>query len=139
MSRIHVTINQAEIARMQAPGGSLYMAMDIAGRAVRDLAVEEITNLQASDSGKMRQALTWEVVRSAIGVTAHVGVDIAKTPGDFDYPLVVHQGRGPVRPRRARVLRFQPRGGGAFIFRPRVGAAKAKPFLTNALERFQFR
>lgn len=139
MSRIHVRINQQEIARMQAPGGMIHRAMDRAGRQVRDLAVQEIKGFGAVDKGKMWQAVAWEVRRTPLGVTAHVGVDIAKTPGDFDYPLVVHKGRGAVRPRRARVLRFKPKGGGAFIFRPRVGPAAPKPFLTNALERFHFR
>lgn len=135
---IRVTIPARGVAELTRPGGAIFMGMDRAGRRLRDDAVNEITRLRAVDTGKMRQAVTWEVVGFGRGIMARVGVDIAKLPGETDYPLIVHEGRGPVRPRRARVLRFRPKGGGAYIFRPRVGPARGKPFLTNALSRFRF-
>lgn len=47
------------------------------------------------------------------------------------YANIVHEGRGPIVPRRARALRFRIRG--RLVFARRVGPAKAQPWLRNAM------
>lgn len=135
---LKVEIFDAGVRGLNLEGGAVHDGMNRAGRKIRDLAVQEITRLGAVDSGKMRQAVAWEVRGLGVrGVSVRVGVDIGRTPGSTDYAYIVHQGRKGFGPRRARVLRFRPKGSRTFIFRPRVGPAAPKPFLTNALDRFR--
>ena len=47
------------------------------------------------------------------------------------YAAIVHNGRGPVFPRRAKALRFRVRG--RLVFAKRVGPARAQPWLRNAM------
>ena len=45
------------------------------------------------------------------------------------YASIVEDGRGPITARPGKVLRFKPKGSSKFIFRKRVGPARAKPFI----------
>lgn len=52
---------------------------------------------------------------------------------DVEYATWVHEGRGPVRPIRARVLHWIGPDGES-IFRPYAGPAEGQPFLRRAME-----
>lgn len=135
MARVRVSVNQSEIRRLAAPGGVVHQKFERIGQRLADTMKREITALGAVDSGGMRQSVTSEVRPGAYRITTRVGPDLGRLSGSVDYPMIVHQGRGPIVPRRARVLRFKPKGSSAFVFRPRVGPAAPKPFATNALKR----
>ena len=50
---------------------------------------------------------------------------------DMPYARYVDKGRGPVYPVKAKALRFKGKNG-KYVFRKRVGPARARPFFTNA-------
>lgn len=72
---------------------------------------------------------------------SHVKLPLRPTPagwiGDViataRYARWVHDGRGPVHPKRAKVLAFRGRGG-QMVFARRVGPARPQPWLRLALE-----
>lgn len=56
------------------------------------------------------------------------------------YARLVHDGTGiygphhqPIRPKRAKFLRFKPRGSGRYVFAKQVKGMAPNPFLRNAL------
>lgn len=133
--RVTVNVDAGAIRQLAQPGGVVHQMFDRFGQRLRGTMVREITSLGATDSGAMRQSVTSRVAPGGTTITVEVGPDLGQLEGSTDYPLIVHQGRGPIVPRRAKVLRFQPKGTGAYVFRPRVGPARPKPFATNALAR----
>lgn len=108
-----------------------------AGGVVRDYAKAEITRAGRVDTGQMRNATVAETARMS-------GTQISvRVVNDTPQALYQHEGTPQIiRPRRARVLRFKPRGG-AFVFAPEVrgihpsNPTKPLPFLTNALDRLR--
>ena len=135
MARVNVT-TRIDTAAMQG-----FLANEVAGRfqsaggVVRDYAKAEITRAGRIDTGQMRNANVAETARVN-------GTDIVvRVVNDTPQAQYQHEGtQQTIRPRRARVLRFRPRGG-AFVFRPEVqgiwpgNSTEPLPFLTNALER----
>ena len=56
-----------------------------------------------------------------------------RVTSEAPYTVLVIRGRGPVEAKRAKALRFEPGPpGSGFIFRKRVGPAKANPFQARA-------
>jgi hypothetical protein len=101
---------------------------------VRDLAKAEITMAGRVDTGRMRNATIAEVVR--VEGYRVVGRVVTETDyAGFQHDGTANDGLGTIVPRRARVLRFRPRGSGVYVFTPEVRGVKGVPFLTNALER----
>ena len=105
------------------------------GRA-RDLAKAEISKAGRVDLGQMRQGVVSETVRRD-GNTI-VGRIVATAA----HSRFQHEGTPQtIYPRRARVLRFRPKGSRAFVFAPEVrgihpaNPTKPLPFLTIALDR----
>lgn len=98
-----------------------------AGR-VRDRAKQNITAAGRIDTGALRNSIVGRRVRQGgRGVWYEVG-------SDLHYAIHQHEGvAGPIVPRRAKVLRFKPKGSGAFVFRPRTSGFKGEPFLVDAL------
>ena len=106
-----------------------------AGGIVRDYAKAEITAAGRVDTGQMRNANVAETAKVAGN---QISVRVVN-----DTPQAQYQHEGTAQeifPRRARVLRFAPRGG-AFVFAPSVrgihpaNPTKPLPFLTNAIDR----
>lgn len=52
---------------------------------------------------------------------------------NLSYAKIHHDGRGPVVAKRAKALRFKPRGSRKFIYAKRVKGVKANPFLRDSL------
>jgi hypothetical protein len=131
---VTVTVDNRAIQALAQPGGVVYQMFDRMGQRLRDAAIREITAMNAVDSGAMRSSMTHEIRPSGNSITVTVGPEVT-SPDGFDYPFTVHEGRGPVVPTRARVLRFTPKGSGVAIFRPAAGSAAPKRFMTEALAR----
>lgn len=125
VSNLDTTAVQDWIAT--AVGGSVQKA---AG-AVRDNAKDNLTAAGRVDIGNLRRGISAEtaVVRGR-QVTARV---VSEQP----YSRFVHDGTtGPIVPRRARVLRFTPRGG-PLVVTPSVRGITSTPFLTDALRQLR--
>lgn len=58
--------------------------------------------------------------------------------GDVGYPVIVHEGRGEIRPKNAKALRWVNKLG-AVVFAQRSGPVAANPWLVRAFQRCGFR
>lgn len=101
-------------------------AMNDAAEYVRDDAAR---NAPRGLSGNLGRRMEKVVVVRARDLTGRV---FNRLP----YARFVHDGRGWVYPRRARVLRWVDRSG-KVVFSRKSRPAKAQPFLTDALARQQ--
>lgn len=126
--RIRFTLNQQEFRRMQTPAGTIGRSVQRAAGKVRDDAKREITAQGRVDTGKMRQS----------GRTQR----ISRGPGtwyEVEFPGAVawfqHEGTKAHGPRRAKLLRFKPKGSSTFVFAKRVRGVTPSKFLTKALAR----
>lgn len=121
-------------------------ARDARGRFTR--ATAEIRAAQRAEmqglGRRIRDAVRAEApvrtgrLRRGIGYrTADLGKSVeVRLRSEAFYTKWVLFGRGPVVATRARALRFEPGPpGSGFIFRKRVGPAKANPFVGRALRR----
>lgn len=136
-ARVSVTVDDAALRELYA--GQVADGTRRAAGRVRDRAKVEITTAGRVDTGQMRNATVAESVRvDGAQVRSRVITEV-------DYALIQHEGASDpiIRPRRARVLRWRPKRGGAFVFRPQVRSVhpanptRPVPFLTNALERLR--
>lgn len=102
-----------------------------AAGAVRDMARDELTAAGREDTGTLKRGIASEVARMA-------GREVVyRVVSDQPYARYVHDGTtGPILPRRAKVLRFTPRGG-PVVFAPSVKGIKATPYLTDAMKRLR--
>ncbi|RFU83610.1 HK97 gp10 family phage protein [Streptomyces triticagri] len=119
-TRVNIRLNQAAINRLLSPQGDIGERVERVTRAVANRARQRAP----VDSGHLRAS-----IRSA--VRQEGGRIVGRVWTDVDYASIVHNGRGPVVPRRAKALRFQI--GGRTIFARRVGPARGQPFLWEAL------
>ncbi len=84
------------------------------------------------DTGKLRQSL---VSRRIYGGRPGVWYEVGS---ELFYAILQHKGvEGPIYPRRAKVLRFQPKGSSTFVFRPRTSGFEGVPYLTDALRQLR--
>lgn len=106
-------------------------AVERATRRGADYAREEITIAGRVDTGLMR-AQTMPETRT-FGLQAR-GRIVTRTP----YARWQHEGtRTPIVPRRARALRFRPRGAGGWVYARRVRGVQGVPWLNRALSRIR--
>lgn len=128
--RINFEPNRHEIRRLvEDRQGSVFQGVRRASGRTRDRAKVNITRAGRVDTGNLRRSIraTEPRVRGR-KVVAQIG-------SPLKYAWWQHEGtEGPIYPRRARVLRFRPKGSRAFIFRPRVSGIEGEPFLTDALD-----
>lgn len=107
-------------------------AVQRAAGKVRDRAKANITIAGRIDTGTMRNQIVAETIRvDGLQVTARVEGRAPHTL--FQHEGTANDGQGYIYPRRARVLRFSPRGGPT-LYRPRVRGVKGVPFLKDALD-----
>lgn len=107
---------------------------------VRGLLVESKAKVELStgppkrvDTGRLRASIFTRRIR-------HLGLRGARVGTNVAYGLMVHNGTGlfgpyhrPIRPRRARVLVWIPRGQTEPVFATSVRGMEANPYLRNAL------
>lgn len=128
-----VQLNQGQINQtVRFPGGPVYREVAKYGRRVTTIAKAN-SPVGGGDpdrghaAGTMKRGIKHEMsVRSKLIVS--------RTVSPAPYTKIVHEGRGPVRVKRAKALKFKPKGSAAYIFRPKVGPAAAQPFMREALE-----
>jgi hypothetical protein len=93
---------------------------------VRDRAKQNLTSAGRVNTGKLRDSIkATRTVQTPTVSTWSVGSDLF-------YAGWQEFGRGPVRPIRAKVLRFKPKGSSVFIFRGYAGPATGAFFLRDA-------
>ena len=99
---------------------------------MRDLGKEIVQTLRSEApvrTGRLRQGLGYNTRES--GTSLRISVT-----SEAPYTDLVIRGRGPVEAKRAKALRFEPGPpGSGFIYRKRVGPAKANPFVARAMSK----
>lgn len=119
----HHQLDQAAVRRLlTSPRGGVARDFYRRGHRVRTYAARGI----GVDSGRGRASLQ---VRQLAGRYAP-GVEVGSDLKSVEHHL---RGHGVIRPRRAKVLRFKPKGGGRYVFTQRVRAVAGNPFLQRAL------
>ena len=93
---------------------------------VRDRAKANLTSASRVNTGKLRDSIkATRTMQTPTVSTWSVGTDLF-------YAGWQEYGRGPVRPIRAKVLRFRPKGSSTFIFRPYAGPAAGAYYQRDA-------
>lgn len=97
---------------------------------VRDLAKMDLTRTNRIDTGRLRNSIISQRVSAPAGqVRYEVG-------SPLPYAIYQHEGvKGPVYPRRAKVLRFKPKGSNHFVFAQHTKGFMGVPYLTRSLAR----
>ena len=125
-------ISHEALLGLAAPGGPVYnhwlrLMLRIDAAAKRNLS----GHMVHVRTGNLRAS------QSAPTILSRGPLIVGVAENKASYALYVHEGTGQheIRPRRAKVLRFTPTGGGRPVFRPMVmhPVTKAKPFLMDAM------
>lgn len=127
---VTVTFNRDEFLQLfRSPSGPVWNDIFRRGKAVENRA----KRLVPVNNGRLKQSITTEM-----GIEG--GLPVAKVGTNVEYALFVHEGTGvygprgiPIRPVRAKALRFKPKGSKEFIYRKRSAGSPPKPFLRDAL------
>jgi phage gpG-like protein len=134
--KAELKLDQSAINKaMTGRGGPVWQAALRAGGYVRDQAKLDLTNNGLVNTGKLRNSIESQVSAKGTQVVATVGTDV-------EYARFVHDGtKSPIVPRRARALRFKPKGSSVFVFAAKVRGTKEtgrySPFMTNALKKLK--
>lgn len=143
MAYVTVTLNTAQVtAQLTGPGGAVAQHLMRVGNRVMNGAKRRCP----VDEGKLRASITMTLHGSGRGLTVRVG-------SNLDYAIYVHEGtgiyagRGPIRPRAGKYLRFpvknnsgsgrrRYKGGrtAGYVFAKQVRGVPPRPFLREALE-----
>lgn len=103
-------------------------AVEKAAGKTRDRAKGNIRSAGRIDTGALLNSIISKRVSSGGALLWY------EIFSDLPYAIYQHNGvKGPIYPRRARVLRFKPKGSSEFIFRPSVSGFEGVPYLTDAL------
>jgi phage gpG-like protein len=126
---VSIRWNEANLRRFLGGGGDLDKAMGRAAGRIRDRAKVNLTTAGLVDTGLLRQSIRHEQVKAD-------GQEIIWLVGtSVPYGKYHEFGTGPwIYPRRAKVLRFWPRGGNAYVFAKRVRGVPETAFLRRAAE-----
>lgn len=121
--------NEAEFRAISSENGYVGVGVRRAAGRVRDRAKQNITAAGRVDTGKMRNS-----VRVERASASRPGRVVYQVGSDLLYAIFQEEGTtGPIVPKRARVLRFSPKGSSSFIFRPSVSGVEGIHYLTKAL------
>lgn len=118
MARARVHINEAALRAYAQTRGRAHMIK--VGEASSAVA----KRLAPVDTGRLRQSIGYRVT-GGVNQTTRVS-------SGAKYSLWVHEGRGEIRPKRARVLAW--RRGGRWHFAQRVRPMRGRPYLRRAVE-----
>jgi hypothetical protein len=124
---VRIIWNEAEFRRITEVQTVPQAVWRAAGK-VRDRAKTNITSAGLVDTGALRNSIVARRMRAGrMGVWYEVG-------SNLPYSIFQHEGTAAIiRPRRAKVLRFQPAGSSTFVFAKQVRGVKGTPYLTDAL------
>lgn len=126
-------LDDAAVRKLQESGGDVDRAVQRAAGRARDYARQNITEAGRVDTGRLRNSIRYEQ-RSRAGRTANYAVG-----SDLDYAIFQERGTRAHGPRRARVMRFKPKGGGAFVFASHVRGVTGAQFMQKALRKLSVR
>ncbi|QYN17611.1 hypothetical protein [Amycolatopsis sp. DSM 110486] len=116
-------VNRAGMARLvNDPSTTTYRQMARIGSTVQSVAAQ----LAPVDTGRLRQSGSVEMRGRYPRLAARIRFSAR-------YARWVHEGRGPIVPRRKKFLAWKDKSG-KWIFAKRVRAMKGRPFLTRAAE-----
>lgn len=103
-----------------------------ASARTRDRIKKNITSARRVDTGAMRNSVEYVLKRqSADSVSYEVGVRVF-------YARWQEEGvKGPIYPRRAKFLRFQPKGKKGFVFAKKVNGFKGAFMVKKALDQLK--
>lgn len=127
---VTVTFDRGQFLELlRSPQGPVWNDIFRRGKAVENRA----KRLVPVNNGRLKQSITTEM-------SIENGAPVAKVGTNVEYALFVHEGTGiygprriPIRPVRAKALRFKPKGSKEFIYRKRSAGSPPKRFLTDAL------
>jgi hypothetical protein len=121
---VTVTVHAAEVRNLlRGTRGPVGRAMYSTGLQVTNRA----KRLCPVDTGRLRASIQ----TSPPGVNGR-GI-VVRSGTNVKYARFVHGGRGVIRPRRAKVLRFKTRSG-KVVYTKKVRAVRGVPFLAMALQ-----
>lgn len=127
-----VTLNNRELAAATSP---LYRGYQKAAGRTRDRAKRALTQHGRIDTGRLRNSIEYEIKiessAAAVYISASVGTRV--TYGKFIHDGTANNGQGYIYPRRARMLRFQPKGGTRVVFADRVRGIEGTPYIADAI------
>jgi hypothetical protein len=85
------------------------------------------------DTGRLRSSINTNITRTALGPVVRIGTTVK-------YAMWVHEGTGVfgprgsrIYPKRAKVLKWNPKGSSKPVFRRSVAGMRPNHFLRNAL------
>lgn len=132
------TINYGVLyAQLRNPSGGLAKDMLRRGLKVETQAKRNLAGANGKprriDTGQTRSSVNTRMVTYKTFPAARVGSPLRKA-------ALIHGGTGiygprrqPIRPKRAKVLRFKPKGSRRVIYAKSVKGMKPNPFLSDAL------
>lgn len=130
---------QAVTRLVQGRGSPVYDAVQRGTNRARDRAKIEVTAAGRVDTGYLRNQIQSDVRVTGSRV-------IGKVTSHAPYSRFVHGGTGiygprgrPIVPRRARYLRFKPKGSATFVFTKSVKGMRPTPFMQRALDKVSIR
>lgn len=127
-------LDDSALRRLQEQGGDVDTAVQRAAGRARDYARQNITQAGRVDTGRLRNSIRYERRARAGRVSNYL------VGSDLDYAIYQEEGtRGPIVPRRAKVLRFRAKGGGGFVFAQQVRGVQPAHFMRNALRKLSVR
>lgn len=129
----HTVMNREALLAVGAPGGPVYNHWVMLMARIDMTAKRKLSNDMVNvRTGNLRSSQAAPVII----VRGNTIVGVAENTAAYAY--YVHEGTRPheIRPVRAKVLRFTPRGAQAPIFRPLVNhpGTRARPWLRTAME-----
>lgn len=115
--------DQAAAQRLvRSPTGGV--ARDMRARGARVLAAQR--RLVGRDTGQLARDLHVQPLRPPLFPGVEVGSDLPQA-------LHHHKGHKEIRPIRAKVLAFRPKGSTRMVFTRRVRAVRGNPYLIRSL------
>lgn len=129
-----VRLNKKELERLlTSPAGPVVRELHRRAALVEAEAKRLLTVQGAVDTGRLRSSITRELVRVNGKLVIRVGTNV-------HYARYVEEGTGiygprkrPIRPVRAKVLAFVPKGQTRVVFAKQVRGMRARPYLVPAL------
>jgi hypothetical protein len=126
----HVELDALAIRNLIAGrAGPVVVQMDMLAKRVQLLARGKVH----SETGALAGSIKTEIIIDGLVV-------VGRIYSDLFYAIFVHEGtgvyagRGPIRPKRAKMLAFVPKGGSNVVFAKQVKGTPPNPFLVWALQ-----
>lgn len=108
MTRVTVVINAGAVVGVVR--GDVEPAVHRAAERTRDRVRQNITIANRVNTGRMQKTIYVQALSPTTGPRYEVGSDLF-------YTIYQEEGvAGPITPKRAKVLRFRPKGGTGFVF-----------------------